>query len=192
MPPRSPDKSTRVSIIESVKSPLGVFALVILVVESVIGLLAQNTPVEIRGWIILALILLLAIVVALVAWLSFRGALGNSAHYSVVLSLPGELANLNATKIVWDSTKCFLNWPGQQGKRVPIVPALGPFGPAFEVRLPREVMANVPDSAPIDFELADKKGIRWIVKPFYVHQRATTLFCVSDRTDLVKAYGDEE
>lgn len=191
MPPRSADRS-RVSIIESVKSPLGLFALVVLVVESVIALLAQNTPPEIRGWIIFALIALLAVVVALVAKLTLRGVLGNTGHYSVVLSLPTDLGGLDATKIVWDGKKCFLNWPGPSGKKVPIVPALGPFGPAFEVRLPSELLAQVPDAVPIDFEMADTRGIRWIVKPFYVHQRATTLFCVSDRADLERAYGDDQ
>jgi hypothetical protein len=70
----------------------------------------------------------LGVLVGATVWLTQRGSLSNLPHYSVVLSLPAELEALTSSQLVWNSSKGFVRWPEQAGKKVPIAPALGPKG----------------------------------------------------------------
>jgi hypothetical protein len=152
---------------------------IFLLSQSSVGNSGSLTPVFMVG-ILLALIALVSILVF------FRRESKPSPNsvYSVVISAE-KLPDLDITQITWNSQQCFLNY---SGKKKAVVPVLGRGG-AFEIRLPG-FLDEISHTEPVDIELVDMKGFRWQIRPFYVYQTSVSLVCLSNKTQVLAAYGD--
>ncbi len=67
----SSDRSERISIIETVKTPLGFFALAVLLVEAILGITANLSEGTDRTYLIVSMIALIFLLVAIVAALAY-------------------------------------------------------------------------------------------------------------------------
>jgi len=179
----------RSAAIASVRTLLGFFALVVLVVEAAIGVLAATSEKADRAPLIFGMIGVLALVILIVALLAFfRKDIFDKRlthSYSIVLSPDVDLAGFDIGGISWDAGRCFLNYAG---KKALVRPVRGPVA-GTEIRIPSEVLTQLSDVEPIDIELIDRKGLKWEVPPFFVYQRSVRMVCTSDRIEIFRAYG---
>jgi TIR domain len=157
---------------------IGIF-FIFLVNQSSVGNSGSLTLVFMVG-ILLALIALVCILV----FFTREHKPSPKSVYSVVISAD-KLPDLDIAQITWNSQQCFLNY---SGKKKAVVPVLGRGG-AFEIRLPG-FLDEISHTEPVDIELVDMKGFRWQIRPFYVYQTSVSLVCLSNKTQVLAAYGD--
>jgi hypothetical protein len=197
-PGNKPDTATarRAQLVDAVTTPLGFFVLAVLVVEAVIGLLAAFVPASERGSIMIYMIGILALLVVVVAGLAcFRidalmgKRINSDRTYSVVISAPTSLADLDIERIAWDREKCYLCYGNRKEK---INPVFGAVGLGLEVRISSPVLDAISHTEPVDLQFVDRLGFRWEVAPFYIYQRTVRLRCLSKEREVILAYGDKD
>jgi hypothetical protein len=190
--PRTRD--SRQGIIAAVNTPLGFFSLVVLIVDSAIGVFAASSPASDRTpllWAMAGIMCLVTVVVATLEYLRPGSLTGKRPriHYSVVISAPADMPGFDISQISWVDGKCFL---AVRKKRVPINPAPGDAGVSFEIRIPADLFEEIDATDPVRFELVDAYDLRWEVGPFFVHQRPSRLVPRSKQSEILAKYRSDE
>lgn len=193
-PPPGSDSASRESrrgIIATITTPLGFFSLVVLVVDSAIGVLAATSPMPERTPLLWSMAGILSLVIIVVAVLEYfhPGTLTGkrpTIHYSVVISAPADMRGFDISQISWADEKCFL---AVRKKKVSVIPTLAYAGVSFEIRIPPDLFEEIQLTDPVRFELVDAYNLRWEVGPFFVHQRSSPLVPRSKLSEILEKYG---
>lgn len=196
-PPRR-SQTDRVSIIQSIQTPLGFFVLVVLVVEVVFGVVASLREGQDRTYLVIGMIALMFFVVAIVAFLLYSGrgqellrarSEGDtkSSRYSLLLGPPEDMPEFDIAMIEWDDSECFIIGTKLK-EQITLVPSR--VGPSFEIKIPRRVLDDLEPEDPVEIQLKDKKGHRWKVKRFFIFQNLVRLSWAEERAKILEAYDE--
>jgi len=186
----------RPGIIQAVRTSLGFFVLVVLIVEALLGTVAFTLGAgEDRTFVIRAMIVLTFALVIIVTGLAIwrHSALGppepqREPKYSLYVGPPEELQNLDITLISWDD-QCFLvSHTLNLKEKITLVRSR--VGPSFRVEIPPKVVKKVKDEA-VTLELKDRKGNRWEVDYFYLYENLLPLSLVESKEQIIQDYGGE-
>jgi hypothetical protein len=197
-PHNKPQRFDRVAIIQAIQTPLGFFVLVVLVVEVVFGIIAGLQSGPDRTYLVVGMILLMFFVVAVVAFLAYKGkglALPQKQErdsitapkFLLLVGPPEDMPDLDITMIEWDDDECFVL--GNKLKElITLVPSK--VGPSFRVQMPRQLVEKLEPDYPLELQLKDKKGHRWRVKRFFMFENLLPLHCIDDRKIIAREYGE--
>jgi hypothetical protein len=198
-----PDNKTSVSswagVIRAVQTPLGFLALVVLACEAITSVLAVSLGPSQKTILLIGMLVLLFIAVVIVAAIacvrpSVLGLGGASSQkngnprYSLILTAPDRLPNLDVTLIDWDVDGCFLV---DGSKKYPVTPVPSRVGPTFEVVLPLRLLDELPKTESVELSLRDRKGNHWRVKRFYLFQTVLPLALGEEVQKIMEDYGGE-
>jgi hypothetical protein len=174
------------SVIQLVKTPLGFFALVVLVVEA-LGMAAMpliNSDQRPLIFILLLTILvLLILVVGALAYLQPNGP--SSRSLSVILSAPPNLG-FDLHEIEWLSEQCKI-CAGQKESQANL--AYTAYSGALEVRIDGKFIEELSPTEALIIKLVDTKKFRWEAGPFYPQQMTQPLKSRARRDEVLKQYG---
>lgn len=187
----------RIGIIQAVRTPLGFFVLVVLLVEVVLTVFVFRLDAgSDRTLVIICMIILIFALVLIVAgiaiWrpsaLSGKEQQSKETKYSLLIGPPERLPNLDITLINWDNDGCFLI-SGNLREPIRLVPSRK--GPTFSVNAPPKVLNKVKDEA-LALELKDRKGNRWEVRSFYLYENLLPLSLVESKEKIIQDYSQED
>jgi hypothetical protein len=202
--PEKRDQSpSRVSIIKTITSPLGFFALITLIIEAILALFAARVDGLNLTILLCGMLLALFSLIALVAYLLIKkresvldsirpeSAVAEVSSfqqlvYTITLGPPDDMQNLSLARISWDLDKCIVRCADTE---VNVKPAFGHGG--FEVRLPPKVLAKISDTETLQLQLVDRKGLQWEVRPFFLRTVVSLSYLCSE-DDVKAAYGSAE
>ena len=182
----------RTNLIQAVKTPLGFFVLVVLLIEGVLGSAAFTNAAD-RNLLIWGMLILLGGLIVLVGVLAYfkPGILqGRSPDtpFSILIAAPKDLNSLDLAAIDWDEGSCFL--VGDQ-LREPIQLVPSTVGPTLRVHLSQSVASRITPSEPYHLELRDTHGLRWKVARFYFFESLQYLSTVDGKARVLEEYGDQ-
>jgi hypothetical protein len=188
----------RVATINSVRTPLSMFVLLVLTLEAVLGVAVTKLEAgSDRTFAIQAIVFFLGgvliVVAAMAVWKpsSLMGKVPRGdtrSSLNIILGPPKDLPNLDLSAISWNDEDCYLMC-GTKKYQISLVRSR--FGPTFQVRIDSELMAQLPDDV-LGFSLKDSKGNRWAVERFFLYDHLLPLSLVEDKSKIIKDYGEEE
>ena len=189
----------RSNIIASVTSPLALFALVILVIEGLLGVFAARATGADFTFLVYGMVGSLVLLILIFAFLllfqrtSILDTLSSAADkaqsagqaFVITLAAPNDMQGFDLANVSWDHQKCLARCADKEAK---IKPAFGA-GATFEVRLPAVIVKVASDTEPVELELTDQKGNKWRVRPFFLAHRSVALSCVTSKQNIIDSYG---
>jgi hypothetical protein len=199
-PDRKATLTGRAGVIRAVQTPLGFFALVVLAVEAIIGILATSLNPSQKTFLVNGMMILLFIAVLAVALIAYfrPHVLENigsqpkrigAPRYSLVLTAPDRLPNLDVTLIDWDNENCFLV---DGTRKIPVTPVPSRIGPSFQINVPPRLLDQLPEGESFELALRDQKGNRWRVKRFYFFETVLPLSLGEEVQKIMEDYGEEQ
>src|SRR6266481_4597735 len=197
---RKSTSTGRAGVIRAVQTPLGFFALVVLAIEAVLGLLVTSLDSSQKTLLLIGMMILLfaaVLTVGVIAYFSphvfesmgTQPKSAGSPRYSLVLTAPARLPTLDVTLIDWDSDNCFLV---NGTAKIPVAPVPSRIGPSFQISVPPKVLDQLPDGESFELALRDQKGNRWRVKRFYLFETVLPLSLGEDVQKIMNDYGEEQ
>jgi hypothetical protein len=188
---RANTPDNRLGLIQAVKTPLGFFVLVVLIVEAVLGGLASVSSSD-RTLLIWGMLILLGSTIAIVAALAYLRPYvlqPLDLPFSVYISAPVDMSGLDIGSIHWDSAQCFLMGTSIQ-EPVQLVPSR--VGPTLKVHIPPELGRRLSPTAPYRLELLDAHGIHWRVANFYFFESVHPLTYADSKENVLAVYEEEQ
>lgn len=183
----------RLKILRAVRTPLGFFVLVLLVIETTfvaIGTKVGQDKTLMLFVINIGAIILLTLIVALLAYLNvLDGDKRRSIpDYSLFIEPPDDLPGLDINRIIWDEPKCLMKINEKMVTFAPTSPSDSK-GAALEIRI---ASSDFPadEHTPIELTLTDQFGNRWDVRRFRLWQRNLRLRTRSDKDKIIQDYRD--
>jgi hypothetical protein len=187
----------RIEMIQVVQTPLGFFVLVVLIVESILGILVGFGEVGEKTVLIKWMFILIFVLVGIVAALAFfrpealSGIRYQSSNikYSLLVGQPENMPSFDITLIDWNEDECFVVCTNLREK-IALIPSR--VGPSFRVHIPGNVLDKIKTDEAISLELKDRKGNRWKVKPFYLFENLLPLSVVGEQNKIIQDYGEKD
>ncbi len=189
----------RVSVLQTVQTPLGFFSLVVLVVEVVFGVVASLEAGPDRTYLVIGMIVLMFLLVVIVALLVYSGRVddliksrsdSNSkrSRYELLVGPPEDMSESLLANIEWDEAGCFIIC-AKIKEQVTLVPSMT--GPSFRVEIAPDVLTRLPNQGSMELLLKDKKGFQWKVRRFFIFEKLLQLSWPEGRASVLQAYAED-
>jgi len=173
-----------------ITTPLGLLALVVLVAEAILTVVAARVGAGTdRTIIVSGMIGLLAFVVLSVVLRGDTISGEKPRRFELIVVIPQELGLTNRD-VDWAEKSTFLLY-GDHNTKVP-VSLIGSTvsGSAFHVRLPDKFIRDADGDTHCELQLTDKNGVKWKVARFYLFKIQQQLS--APQKDLLRAYSYNE